>query len=135
MQEHAKLVVLFDGVCNLCNQVVRFIYPRDPQANLLFASLQSEYGQRILKEHDLPPLEFDTILLLEGERLYTHSTAILRIARFMRFPWLLTGIFFFVPRFIRDAVYAWVSRNRYRWFGLLDECPLPPPDLQARFIE
>lgn len=134
MSEISKPIVLFDGVCNLCNGAVRFIYPRDQWANLLFASLQSEYGQHILEKYDLPIVEFDTILFLEGEQLYTQSTAILRIVRFLRFPWPLTRIFILIPRFIRDAVYAWISRNRYRWFGQLDVCPVPPPDMQARFI-
>ncbi|MDH5605393.1 MAG: thiol-disulfide oxidoreductase DCC family protein [Anaerolineae bacterium] len=128
-------VVLFDGVCNLCSRTVQFIVPRNPQANLSFASLQSEFGQSVLAAYQLPEEEFDTILLLEGAKIYFHSSAILRLATYLRYPWRLAGVMLLVPRPIRDRVYNWVSRNRYRWFGKLDACLVPTPDLQARMIE
>ena len=131
----ANPVVLFDGVCNLCTRTVQFIVPRNPQANLSFASLQSEFGQSVLAAYQLPAEEFDTILLMEGAKIYSHSSAVLRLTAYLRYPWRLAGVMLLVPRPIRDRVYNWVSRNRYHWFGKLDACLVPTPDLQARMIE
>lgn len=124
-------VVLFDGVCNLCNGAVRFIIARDPQARFRFASLQSDVGRCLLKDDGLP----ETIVLLEEGKMYSKSTAALRIARGLRFPWPLLYAFMIVPRPLRDLVYDWVARHRYRWFGKLDTCLLPTPALRNRFLE
>jgi predicted DCC family thiol-disulfide oxidoreductase YuxK len=124
-------VVLFDGVCNLCNGAVRFIIARDPAACFRFASLQSGVGRRLLKD-DGPP---ETIVLLEEGKMYSKSTAALRIARGLRLPWPLLYAFIVVPRPLRDFVYDWVARHRYRWFGKLDTCLLPTPALRNRFLE
>ncbi|KAA3645404.1 MAG: thiol-disulfide oxidoreductase DCC family protein [Chloroflexi bacterium] len=127
-------VILFDGVCNLCNGAVRFMLPRDPDGVLRFASLQSDYGQSQLASFDLPQDDFDSFVLVEGERHYTRSTAALRALGYLNFPWNLARFLIFVPRFIRDVVYDWVARNRYAWFGVVDVCPLPTPEQQARFL-
>jgi predicted DCC family thiol-disulfide oxidoreductase YuxK len=124
-------VILFDGVCNLCNGVVRFIIARDPAARFRFASLQSDTAQRLMKENR----PGDTIVLLEEGKMYSKSAAALRIARGLRFPWPLLCAFIVVPRPLRDLVYDWVARHRYGWFGKLDTCLLPTPELQNRFVE
>jgi predicted DCC family thiol-disulfide oxidoreductase YuxK len=127
-------VILFDGVCSLCNSAVRFIYSRDPNANLRFANLQSEFGQHLLRKFNRQSDNLDTLILIEGDDIHTYSTGSLRIARYLRFPWSLFRVLLILPRFLRDAVYKLVARNRYLWFGLLKACPLPTPELESRFI-
>jgi predicted DCC family thiol-disulfide oxidoreductase YuxK len=127
----AGAVVLFDGVCNLCNGAVRFILARDPAARFRFASLQSDAARRLWG--DGGPAE--TIVLLDAGKTYVKSTAALRIARGLRFPWPLLYAFVAVPRPVRDLIYDWVARHRYRWFGKRDTCMLPTPELRERFLE
>ena len=127
-------VVLFDGVCNVCSASVQFIHKRDPQGHFKFAALQSDAGREILDGFGLRTDDFDTIVLVDGERHYTRSTAALRIARQLRGLWPLMYGFIVVPRFLRDAVYNLIARNRYTWFGRKDECMVPTPELRARFL-
>ena len=127
-------VVFFDGVCSLCSSAVRFIFSRDPNANLRFANLQSEYGQHALRKFNLQSDDLDTLILIEGEGIHTYSTGSLRIVRYLRFPWSLFRVFLILPRFLRDAVHKLVARSRHRWFGQLQACPLPTPELESRLI-
>lgn len=127
-------IILFDGVCNLCNASVNFVIDRDPAAHFRFGALQSEGGRALLAAHDVPDTWLDSIVLIEGDRVYTASDAALRIARRLPGAWSLLWVFRVVPRPIRDAVYNWIARNRYRWFGRQDSCRMPTPDLAARFI-
>lgn len=129
-------VVLFDGVCNLCSAAVRFIVARDPKARLRFASLQSDVGRELLREHGLtPPAGAPvSVVLVLGERAFERSSAALRVARLLRFPWNGLYAFLVVPRPLRDAVYDFIARNRYRWFGKKDVCMVPTPELRARFL-
>ena len=124
-------VVLFDGVCNLCNGAVRFILARDPGERFQFASLQSEAARRLLRDDG----RVETIVLLEAGKRYTRSTAALRIARGLRFPWPLLYAFVAVPRPLRDLVYDWVARHRYAWFGKRDTCLVPTPEVRRRFLD
>ena len=133
--ETAKSIVLFDGVCNLCNGAVQFIINRDPQGRFSFASLQSAAGQARLREFGLSTEAFDTFVLLEGGNAYTRSTAALRIARQLPGAWRLLYALMIVPRPIRDWVYGLVARNRYRLFGRQDSCMMPTPELKAKFLE
>jgi predicted DCC family thiol-disulfide oxidoreductase YuxK len=131
--------ILFDGVCNLCNFIVQFIIRRDARGYFRFASLQSAAGQALLAAHGLPlpaaaPLPPDSVLLVEDGRIYSHSTAVLRISRHLDGGWKWLAAAEVLPRFLRDAGYRWVARNRYRWFGRQESCMLPTPALQARFL-
>jgi len=128
-------IVLFDGVCNLCDSTVLFVIDRDPEGRFRFASLQSEVGARLLAEHDLPEDTLDTFVLIEDGRAFVRSTAALRVARRLPFPWWLLGAFLLVPAALRDPVYRWVARNRYRWFGTRESCRVPTPELRERFLE
>jgi predicted DCC family thiol-disulfide oxidoreductase YuxK len=110
-------VVLFDGQCNLCNASIAFIVTRDDKEWFRFASLQSALGRRLLDQYGLLSERQDTVVLIEEDRAFTRSTAALRIARRLRWPWTLFFGLIVVPRFVRDFVYALVARNRYRWFG------------------
>lgn len=126
-------LILFDGVCNLCQSSVQFILERDPQQQFKFASLQSETGTRIKAEYQVPR-DTDSILLLDGNVLYSRSTAALRIARRLRAPWSWWYAAILLPSFLRDPVYNFIARNRYRWFGKQEACWLPTPELKARFL-
>jgi predicted DCC family thiol-disulfide oxidoreductase YuxK len=127
-------VVLFDGVCNLCNGSVQFIVRHDPAGRFRFASLQSEAGQALLRRHGLDPDDLFSVILVEGGRAYARSDAALGIARGLSSAWRAAGALRVVPRPLRDAVYGWVARNRYRWFGKQEACMIPTPELRARFL-
>jgi predicted DCC family thiol-disulfide oxidoreductase YuxK len=129
-------VVLFDGVCNLCNGTVQFLIDHDRDAHLRFAALQSEAGARVLQAHGraVPTGDPDSVLLVAGGHVYSHSDAALRIARLLGFPWSLAAVALVVPRFVRDAVYRFIARHRYRWFGREESCRVPTPALRARFL-
>ncbi len=130
----ASAVVLFDGVCNLCNGTVLFVIDRDPEEIFRFAALQTELARRLLAEHGSTGEGLSSLILLEGGRHYTESTAALRIARRLSGAWPLLYAFSLVPRPVRDAVYRWIARNRYRWFGRSESCRIPTPALSARFL-
>lgn len=127
-------IVLFDGVCNLCNRGVQFIIKRDKRKQFLFASLQGMTGQELLKKFNLPADNFNSFLLVEGDCVYTRSTAALRMLKKSGGGWKWLCIFIIVPPFIRDIVYNWIARNRYKWFGKKDECMIPTPELRERFL-
>jgi predicted DCC family thiol-disulfide oxidoreductase YuxK len=127
-------VILFDGVCNLCNRFVHFVIARDPSGRFHFGALQSDAARRMLREAYTPATVPDSIVLVDEGRVFTRSTAALRVARGLRFPWPLAYGLIAVPRPLRDWVYDIVARNRYVWFGKRDACMVPTPDLRARFL-
>ncbi len=127
-------VVLFDGVCNLCNGAVDFILRHDRSGDLLLASLQSDEAGPLLAQADLPPDYLDSLVLVEGNRWYTRSDAALEIARRMGGAWKLAVAFKILPRFLRDGIYDWIARNRYRWFGKRDSCRVPTEAERRRFL-
>lgn len=127
-------IVLFDGVCNLCNGSVQFILKRDPQARFRFASLQSEAGRSLMSEHGLDPDALSSVVVIEDGRVWQESSAALRIARHLPGLWKLLRIFTIIPRPLRDAIYRLIARNRYRWFGKTETCWLPTPELKGRFL-
>jgi predicted DCC family thiol-disulfide oxidoreductase YuxK len=128
-------VVLFDGVCNLCNSSVIFIIKHDTGSKLKFASLQSPYGLEQMKKFNRPPTELNSVLLIKKGQLFQKSNAALEIAYMLDGLWPLLYGFKIVPRFLRDVVYDWVARNRYRWFGKKEACMIPTPDMKARFMD
>ena len=130
-----KSVVLFDGVCNLCSGAVKFIIQRDPGSRFVFASLQSAAGARVLSERGLAEPLGDSIVLVDEAGVHTRSTAVLRIAAGLTFPWKLARIGALLPRGLRDAVYGLVARSRYRVFGKQATCMRPTPELAARFLD
>jgi predicted DCC family thiol-disulfide oxidoreductase YuxK len=128
-------LLLFDGVCNICNHIVVFIIQRDPKATFRFASLQSEIGKRMLQQHELPPSDMNTVILINGNRLYTKSTAALHVFKRLGRLWSILYIFIVIPKPIRDVIYDWVARNRYKWFGKKEQCMLPTPEIKERFLD
>jgi predicted DCC family thiol-disulfide oxidoreductase YuxK len=128
-------VIYFDGVCNLCTGSVQFVLKRDKKKIFRFASLQGEGGRKLLKDYQLPALNYKTFIVEEGGKVFTRSTAALRVFKHLGGAWSLLYVFIIIPAFIRDAVYNFVSNNRYSWFGKTDECWLPKAEWKNRFIE
>ena len=131
-------VILFDGVCNLCNSTVQWVIERDREGRFDFATLQSDAARRelakIIDEKNIDALP-DSIVLLDSDGVHVCSAAALRIVRGLRSPYALLRLAIVLPRPIRDAVYNLIARNRYRWFGRRDTCMTPTPDLAARFLD
>ncbi len=126
-------VVLFDGMCKLCNGSVNFILHRDRKGRLKLAPLQSDYGRRVIASHEIQSDPMDSIMLLEGTRLTVKSTAIIRITKYLNGAWPLCMIFLIIPRLIRDFLYDIVAKNRYRWSDKYDTCRLPDLEFEDRF--
>ncbi|MCA1054432.1 thiol-disulfide oxidoreductase DCC family protein [Rossellomorea aquimaris] len=127
-------IILFDGVCNLCSHAVQFIIERDPKGNFRFASLQSNAGERLRREHGIQA-STDSIVLIKDGRAYVESTAALRVASGLKWPWKAFTVMLVIPRPIRDRLYQWVAKNRYKWFGKKDSCMMPSKETKDRFIE
>lgn len=132
----SKQLILFDGVCNLCNSSVLYVIKNDTKNQFLFAPLQGEIGQEIINAFNIDVLQTDSILLFDpkAHRIYSKSTAALRIAKQLKFPNTLMSIFFIVPTGIRNWIYDYIARNRYKWFGKKEACMIPTPELQAKFM-
>jgi len=128
-------VVLFDGVCNLCNQSVLFILKRDPRARFKFATLQSAYARQRLTAFGADPTRLESVVLLQDNRMYNRSRAALEIARKLNGLWPLLYVGIITPPFLRNWIYDWIAANRYRMFGKKEACMIPTPDLKARFID
>lgn len=128
------MVILFDGVCNLCNSSVNWVIDRDSKNLFQFASLQSDYGISVVKKFSITGNYMDTVVLLEEDKIFMRSDAVLRILKHLGGVYSLAYVFILVPRFIRDFVYKVIAKNRYRWFGKQDACRIPSPDLKAKFL-
>ena len=137
----SKTIVLFDGVCNLCIATIRFVIERDPQKKFLFAPLQSEVALKILRALGHEELAStssampSTLVVVDQNRVYTGSSADLRLVRRLRGLWPLLYSLIIIPRPIRDGIYEWISQNRYKWFGKQNECALPKPEDADRFLK
>ena len=130
-----KDILLFDGVCNLCNGAVNFIIDHDPKGHFQFAALQSDFGQKTLADLGYDQKDFDSLVLLSKGKVFKKSTAALRIANRLNGLYPLLYLFIIIPPFLRDAVYDLIARNRYRWFGKRDSCRMPTPELRSRFVD
>jgi predicted DCC family thiol-disulfide oxidoreductase YuxK len=132
---HSQGIILFDGVCNLCNASINFVIDRDKNRYFRYSALQSESGATFLEKFQMPTSVFNSIILIEGEKYYTRSTAALRIARKMDGLWPLMYGFIIIPPFIRNFVYDFIAKNRYKWFGKEETCRIPTPELKSLFLE
>ena len=128
-------IIVFDGECAFCNGSVNWIIRHDPAVRFRFAARQSPAGQRLLAEHGLPPEGIESLILIDGPDVATHSTAVLRIAKQLSFPWKLAGLFLLVPRPIRDLLYRGVAKVRYRIAGRSQTCAVATPEQRARILE
>jgi predicted DCC family thiol-disulfide oxidoreductase YuxK len=128
-------IVLFDGVCKFCNATVNFLIDHDSQGRLRFAALQSETGQALLRRFGLRTDDFDTMILVEGSRWSSRTTGALRAVSYLDAPWRFLAALLLIPPFLRDTAYNLLASNRNRWFGKLDACRVPTPELRARFLD
>ncbi|MEM7232796.1 MAG: thiol-disulfide oxidoreductase DCC family protein [Planctomycetota bacterium] len=127
-------VLLFDGVCNLCAGSVQWVIKRDKDCVIRFASLQSKLGQELLHAAGIDE-HLDSMVFFEGDRVSLRSTAALRMLKRLPFPWKLGYPFIIVPPFLRDAIYSFIAKRRYRWFGKTETCMIPTPQLRERFLD
>ena len=133
--EDDKFIVVFDGVCNLCTASVQFIIKRDSKHRFKFCSFQSNFAQEILSDHSINFIEPESILLITKQGILYESDAALTIARHLSGAWPMLYVFKILPRFIRDSIYKWIARNRYRFFGKKNACWIPTPELRGRFLD
>ena len=130
-----KQLVLFDGVCNLCDASVQYIIKHDKNDIFLFTALQSDVGQQIIKEFNIDTNKIDSIILYSNEHGISYkSTAALKIASKLGFPRNLLSVFWIIPAIIRNWIYDYIAKNRYKWYGKKEECMIPTPDLKSKFL-
>ena len=127
-------IILFDGVCNLCNGAINFVIKRDTANVFKFAPLQEKSGSSLIEKHAIDPQKIDSIVLIENNTVYVKSAAALRIAKKLSGLWPLLYIFIIIPAFIRDGVYDFIAKNRYKWFGKKNQCIIPTPSTKERFL-
>lgn len=133
--EQPDHLVLFDGVCNFCNFWIQFALKRDKKGKLTFGSLQGTTAQQILPKYNIDPTLLTSVIFIENGIAYRESTAALKVCRHLDGGWKLLYALTIIPAFIRDGIYKWVGRNRYKWFGKQESCLLPTPEQRARFVE
>ncbi len=127
-------VLLFDGLCNLCNGAVNFVLKRDKQAKYKFASLQSEVGINLCKQQNIDTTKVNSIILIKDDKVFIKSDVVLEILKDMPKGWRLLRIGVILPKFVRDCLYEVIAKYRYQIFGKKDECPIPTEDIQDRFL-
>ena len=132
---NGKSIVLFDGVCNLCNSSINFIIKHDKKEQFLFASLQSDVAKEILLQFTSKKINFDSIVLIEQEEFYEKSTAVLRILKHLGGRYKLLYCSVIIPKFIRDKLYDYIAKNRYKWYGKRESCMIPAAELKKRFLD
>ena len=136
MKENEHKIVLFDGICNLCNSSVQFIIKRDTEDIFRFASLQGEVGQKLISERAIDISKVDSIILIEPTvAYYTKSDAALKIGQHLKGYRTISTVLNLIPSALRNIVYDFVARNRYKWYGKRDECMVPTPELRAKFLD
>ena len=128
-------VILFDGVCNLCNGTVYWVIARDIKNQFHFASLQSPFGKQVLQNFGLADEYMNSIIFLDNNEIYMRSSAVLRILKHLGSFYQTAYVFILIPEFLRNAVYNFIAKNRYRWFGKKETCMVPTPKLKSKFIE
>lgn len=129
-----KKILLFDGVCNLCNSSVTFVIQRDKKDLFRFAALQEPAGLELIEKHQIDTAKTDSIILIDNGKVYTKSTAALKVARHLGSAYPLLYAFMIIPNFIRNWVYDYVAKNRYKWYGKKDSCMIPTPELKSKFL-
>jgi predicted DCC family thiol-disulfide oxidoreductase YuxK len=129
-----KSIIFFDGVCNLCNSSIDFIIKRDKNNHFLVGALQDDFSKKILSSYDVKEDYLDSLVLLEDGKIYYRSTAALMISRRLSGLWPFFYAFIVLPVWLRDPIYDWIGRNRYRWFGKKETCRLPTSEEKSKFL-
>ena len=128
-------IILFDGVCNLCNSTIQFIIKKDTKQRFKFASLQSDAAREVLLQYSMKNVELKSIVFITNNRIYLKSSAVLRILWELGGFYKLLYFFWVVPKPLRDLSYDYIAKNRYRWFGKKEQCMVPTPELKNRFLD
>ena len=134
MSDKESRILLFDGVCNLCNSIVQFTIRRDPEGKFKFASLQSESGQELLKKFGLPTDDFDSFVFIKGDKYFLKSSAGLHVLKELGGVWKLFYVFIIIPQPLRDIIYSMIAKTRYRVFGRRETCMVPTEEIRGRFL-
>ncbi|WP_460218978.1 thiol-disulfide oxidoreductase DCC family protein [Psychroserpens sp. MEBiC05023] len=130
-----KQLILFDGVCNLCNSSIQYVIKHDKNSLFMFAPLQSAIGQKIIETYQIDTHKTDSILLYSQDNgLSTKSTAALKIAKHLGFPRNMLVLFFIIPTSLRNWIYDYIAKNRYKWYGKKESCMIPTPELKSKFL-
>lgn len=129
-----KTILLFDGYCNLCHSSVQFVMKHEKSNELYFTSLQSPTGIELLKHYNINPLKIDSLVLIENDKVFVKSTAALKLGKYLKGVYSLGFVFLIVPPFIRNWVYDYISKNRYKWYGKQESCIVPDENLAKRFL-
>lgn len=127
-------IVLFDGVCNYCNNWVNFVIKNDRKSYFRFAPLQSDFANDLLVKFGIDKQKTDSVIVIENNNAYIYSTGALRIMKGLGGIWSMAYVLIIVPKFVRDGIYKWVAKNRYSWFGRKESCMIPSPEVRARFL-
>ena len=130
-----KPILLFDGVCNLCNSSVQTLIKMDKTGKFRLASLQSEVGQALLEKFSLPKEELSSVVLIDKEKAYLRSDVPLEVLRKLGSGWQFFYVFKIIPKFLRDTIYNFIAQNRYRWFGKEEACMIPTAEVRGRFLD
>lgn len=130
----SESIVLFDGVCNYCNNMVNFVLAQDKRKSIRFGTLQSAAGQQLLQKYNLPKDNFDSFVFIEKGKAYLRSTAALKVMAYLPWYWQWTQMGWIIPKRLRDGCYDFISKNRYKWFGKKEECMVPTPEIRSRFL-
>ena len=129
-----KPIILFDGICNFCNSTVNFTIKKNTKGNILFAPLQSSAGHKLLLHSQLRLDDLQSFIFIENGMVFKQSTGALKVCRHLKGLWPLCYGFIIIPKFIRDGIYNWVAKNRYKWFGVRQQCMIPTPEIRSRFL-
>ena len=130
-----KKIILFDGVCNLCDSTVTFVIKRDPRDVFRYTPLQSTTGAYLCEKYQIDTSKVDSIILIENNKAYIKSTAVLRVARYLTGIYPVFYVFLILPSFIRNWGYDYIAARRYTWYGKKESCMIPTPDLKAKFLD
>lgn len=133
--DSTQRLVLFDGVCNFCNFWIQFALKRDQKRRLKFTSLQGETAHQLLPRYHIDPTVLTSVIFIDDGKVYRESSAALRVCRYLDGGWKLLYGLMIIPVFIRDGIYKWIGRNRYKWFGKTETCMLPTPEQRERFVD
>lgn len=127
-------LIIFDGVCNLCNRTVDFIIKHDRKKQFRFAALQSEVGGKLIDKYNIPP-DSDSVIFINNSQVFTESEAAIEIARLLPFPWKMAIVFKIIPEKVRNIIYRWIAKNRYLWFGKKENCRIPSSQEKKIFLK
>ncbi len=134
LKEHSN-ILLYDGVCRLCDRSVQFVLRHDSKKQFLFGSLSSELASDFFGKQSTDFSQVDSVVLITKDAIYTKSSAALKVLQLLGGAWRMSGILYIIPKYIRDKVYAYIAKHRYKWFGILESCRVPTPQEANRFID